>query len=291
MVRLLASLLAILAIVFSPVPASAQTGSITQIEQQMAEKLKIFDPSAVKAAVSYLKITNMTVMLGESVKLMLPGLTNLISSKNPGLSKQDIALFVDEFMNVAIVGAVPFLENWALIAMLEVFSKDELVAFDAFYGSEVGRSINGKIPKIMERTPQLMSFVEQQSGNQAISRKDFDARMKKEFSRFSTEQVNKVRNAIKKSNTMAQYQQFEARYMPYIEELVVLSYIEVLDKNEIDAFDKFIVSGAGASAMGKMQKFTNRFREMYAVLEQHFFPAGMAAAISKLRAVGKDIKI
>jgi hypothetical protein len=43
-----------------------------------------------------------------------------------------------------------------LIASLEVFSKDELIALDQFYSSPIGKSIVNKMPQLMNRLPAMM---------------------------------------------------------------------------------------------------------------------------------------
>jgi len=137
-------------------PALALEAAPDQFEQ----KLQTFDPAAVAAARSYARVFDIKGMMEKSMPALKQALLRQLKAKNPALSDPQIDAFFDAFFRGAFIDGAPVLEQATVIIMLEVLSKDEIVALNQFYSSPIGREILGKMPVVMGRMPELMAVME-----------------------------------------------------------------------------------------------------------------------------------
>ena len=136
-------------------PAHALDATPDQFDQ----KLKQYDPQAVEAALAYSKSLNLKEQFTKGVALMREGLTRQLTAQNPSLSKEHIDIFLDAFFQSALVDKSDVIEKASLLIMLDVFSKDEIVALAEFYASPIGKRIKDKLPQMMGRVPELQGVM------------------------------------------------------------------------------------------------------------------------------------
>lgn len=134
------------------------------------EKLKTYDPAAVEAAREYMKTFGMLDMMQKSIPQMRAGLTAQIKAKNPQIDENQVNSFFDAFFKSAFVENGPVLERATLLLMLDIFSKDEIVALNQFYSSPIGRSVLVKMPKLMGRIPELNQLMQEYVLPRALER-------------------------------------------------------------------------------------------------------------------------
>ncbi len=158
------SLVLALALGVSPaVVARAQVEGPDSYERKLEaldQKLKSFDPEAVAAAKSYLERANLRGMFEQAIPALATGLADEIRSKNPKMNDEQAREFMDAFLHSAFVDNADIVQDYYLIMWLEIFSKDELVAMNQFYSSQVGSSILKKMPMMMGRMPELMHLTQ-----------------------------------------------------------------------------------------------------------------------------------
>ncbi len=145
------------------IPAHAEDGhqnppASQNLPASIEKRLQSFDPEAVAAARHYYT----SPLLKASFTAMMPKLTEgmmvVMQRANPGLDvekKRAVMVAAQE----AVAGRLDLIIDLSMIAALEVFSKEEIVAIDQFYSSPAGQSVLTKMPKVMERLPAMMQVV------------------------------------------------------------------------------------------------------------------------------------
>jgi hypothetical protein len=127
---------------------------------QFEQKLKSYDPETVAAALAYAKTFNVKEMFTKTAPQMTKNLTQQLKSQNPALSEEQTKDFIGAFMQSALVDNAEVFEQATILIMLDVFSKDELVALNQFYSSPVGAGILKKMPVMMGRMPELSKVMQ-----------------------------------------------------------------------------------------------------------------------------------
>ncbi|MGO9743077.1 MAG: DUF2059 domain-containing protein [Roseiarcus sp.] len=141
--------------------AEAQTAPAAPISpDQFAEAIGRYDPESVAAARTYATIYNIRGMVDRTAPGVAQRLAQHVKSLNPNLSDDNIKIFVDTFMQSAMVDNSAVLEQAAELTVLEAFSKDELAALAQFYASPIGAKILQKAPAIMTRLPQILGLMQ-----------------------------------------------------------------------------------------------------------------------------------
>ncbi len=122
------------------------------------KRLTSFDPAAVAAARHYMT----SPLLKASFTAMIPKITEAMADalqrSNPGLDPEKKRAAV-AMAQEAVTARLDLIIDMSMIASLEVFSKEELMAIDQFYSSPAGQSVLTKMPKVMERLPATMQVV------------------------------------------------------------------------------------------------------------------------------------
>jgi hypothetical protein len=136
-------------------PALALDANPAEFER----KLKQYDPQAVEAALAYARVFNFKEQFTKGIPLMRDGLSRQLIAKNPALKKEDIDAFLDAFFKSALVDKSDVIEKAILIIMLDIFSKDELIAVSKFYSSQVGQDVLKKMPMMMGKLPELQALM------------------------------------------------------------------------------------------------------------------------------------
>jgi hypothetical protein len=112
------------------------------------KRLQSFDPAAVAAARHYCT----SPLLKASFTAMIPKITEAMGTNlertNPGLDPEKKRVVLE-----VVQEAVDLMIDMAMIAVLEVYTKEEFIALDQFYSSPVGQSVITKMPQVMNRLP------------------------------------------------------------------------------------------------------------------------------------------
>lgn len=123
---------------------------------QVEDQLKAFDPAAVAAARHYYESPKVRDGMLSVLKSLTPAIiANEEKQKGATLSDADRAKLVTA-LDKAMSTNFDFLLGLNMIAALELLSKEQLVALDAFYSAPVGQSILGKMPQLGRRLPGIM---------------------------------------------------------------------------------------------------------------------------------------
>ena len=156
MITRCAALFAIALCVLATVPAFADA-AVPADEQQIEEKLKTFDPTAVTAARHYYTSPKVRGGMLSMLSSMTPAIiASEEKQKHGALSDADKAQ-IGGAIDRAMAANFDYLIGLNMIAALELLSKDQLVALDNFYSSPMGQSILESMPKIGKRLPGMMS--------------------------------------------------------------------------------------------------------------------------------------
>jgi hypothetical protein len=140
--------------------AVAMAGAQSMPPDKFAEALKRYDPDTVAVARAYAQTFNMRAQLAKSAPALAAAVAAQLKGKNPGLNDEQVKLFVDTYMKIALVDNAPVLEQATILTMLDIFNKDELTALNQFYSSAVGAEILKKFPLMMARMPQVMRLMQ-----------------------------------------------------------------------------------------------------------------------------------
>ena len=139
-------------------PLSAQALDITP--DQFDRMLQKYDAATVEAARSYARTFNMKQMFERSIPALRQSMMAQLRAKNQALNEQQISAFFEAFMQSALVDAAPVLEQATILIMLDVLTKEEIVALNQFYSSSVGREILAKMPVVLGRIPEVMGLMQ-----------------------------------------------------------------------------------------------------------------------------------
>lgn len=131
-------------------------------DAELNKKLEKYDPAAVKAALHYLEVFNMKAVLAQSVAPVRDAIVKMIREKNQGIDDATLKEFVEVAVKVMYVDNADFYEKFTIVLMLDIFSKDEIVAIDRFYSSDVGRSMLKKMPQMMARMPEMFMIMQKE---------------------------------------------------------------------------------------------------------------------------------
>jgi hypothetical protein len=124
------------------------------------QKLKSFDPEAVAAAKAYAQMANIKDAFQQAVPAIAKRLTNEVKSKNPKLNEEQVQEFIDAFLHSALVDNADIIQKYSMLMMLDVYTKEELLALNQFYSSAVGSSILKKMPILIIRRGELIHLVQ-----------------------------------------------------------------------------------------------------------------------------------
>jgi len=139
----------IAALLCAGLAATAFAAPMTNDEYQA--KLKAYDPSAVAAASNYAKSFDMVGGFAKNAPRMAEAMTKQLKEKNPGITDDQVKDFVDTFEHVALVDNADVINHAVVLALLESFNPDEIVALDKFYSTPVGQSILKKFPTVTQK--------------------------------------------------------------------------------------------------------------------------------------------
>ncbi len=139
-------------------------------EQQVQEQLKTFDPTAVAAVRHYfenpaMKRASLSKMQGVMQAINTEAMRAVRQQEKTPDDKALVAKLEAENSRVvaaaskAATGNYEFITSLQLIAALQTFSTDEIVALDAFYNSPTGQAIVGKMPVLSRRMPEVKRVV------------------------------------------------------------------------------------------------------------------------------------
>ncbi len=126
---------------------------------EFEQKLKAYDPESIAAARQYARAADMKGMMARVAPTLRQQIIAGARAQNPKLSFTQIETFADAFVKSAFVDNAQAIEDASILMMMDIFDKDELVALGKFYSSPIGASIMSKMPKMMERTPTLLSSI------------------------------------------------------------------------------------------------------------------------------------
>jgi hypothetical protein len=140
--------------VLTSVPARA-VDSLPTTEPDIAKRLATFDPRAVAAAQHYYETPSIKTGLLAMVDNMNKGMIGLVTRNNPNLTPEQAAK-VEVAVSDALKVRLDLLLRMNMVAALDTFSTDELVAMDKFYSSPEGASILQKMPKLSAQLPAMM---------------------------------------------------------------------------------------------------------------------------------------
>ena len=114
-------------------------------------KLKAYDPAAVEAAANYAKSFDMVGGFAKNAPRMAEAMTKQLKEKNPGITDEQVKDFVETFEHVALVDNADVINHAVVLALLESFNAEEIVALDKFYSTPVGQSILKKFPTVTQK--------------------------------------------------------------------------------------------------------------------------------------------
>ena len=97
-------------------------------------RLAKFDPRAVAAARHYYENPQLKIMVLTMATTMGKTMAGLVAQKNPSLTPQ-VQAKVQEVVNQAMAGQIDLIQQLGMLAALQTFTTDEIVAVDGFYSS------------------------------------------------------------------------------------------------------------------------------------------------------------
>jgi len=120
------------------------------------ERLKAYKAESVELARAYFSAFDFKKQVAGSIPLLSRDIALMVKAENPALNDAEIKEFSDTFGGFFLEK----LEQAELLVVLDVFTKDELLAMNGFYSSSAGRSMIGKMPIMMGRLPETMMVLE-----------------------------------------------------------------------------------------------------------------------------------
>lgn len=158
--RLVFPLLACVLVALTPAAAQSNPDSLKEMDQKFEQRLAQFDPKAVAAARSYFRNADVGAQMKGMVTSMVPGMVQHLRDRNSGLTEADTKIFFETFLENSIVAYAPLIERWSMLNMLTVFTPEEMIYMDQVFGTELGKQVLAKQPKLMGNFPELMSIIQ-----------------------------------------------------------------------------------------------------------------------------------
>lgn len=159
--RLSARYIALLALLVSLLRLGATAiAQEKQPENSFRQQLSKYDPEAVEAALRYSKVINIKESLAKAAPALAASILAQAKQKNPKLGDEQVKLFANTFVNKVFVDHADDIEQLSVIMLLQIFSKEEIVAVSNFYASEIGQSIAKKYSLFLERVPALVQVLQ-----------------------------------------------------------------------------------------------------------------------------------
>jgi hypothetical protein len=121
-------------------------------------RLSKYDPRAVTAARHYFETPAIRVGLTAMTSNMTKAMANSILQQNPQLPVEKVEQ-LQKIIGAALAERMDLLTEMNMIAALDTFTPDELVALDNFYSSPVGASVIGKMPQMMAHLPDMVKAI------------------------------------------------------------------------------------------------------------------------------------
>jgi hypothetical protein len=150
-----------LVIVVSLFCASAATSFALDVSpDQFEEKLRTYDSESVEAARNYAKAFDMKESISKSIPMLKQAMTRQLKSKNPNLTEDQAHEYIDAYVQSAFVDDIGVLDRATVLLVLDIFSKDELVALNQFYSSPIGSGILKKMPTMTVRMSEVVRFMQ-----------------------------------------------------------------------------------------------------------------------------------
>jgi len=131
----------------------AWAGGVTA--EQYEQKLKGYDPQSIEAAKFYASTFDLIGSWKKSSPQMEQGMANRIKAKNPEITEEQSKLFIKTFEDVALTEGAQALERGAVLALLDLMTKDELISLQNFYTTPTGASILKKFGAYSERLAEV----------------------------------------------------------------------------------------------------------------------------------------
>jgi len=138
----------------APAFAEVDANTSAALEKQLAAH----DQKAVQAARHYFEnpaIKNGMLAVLDNVN---KSMVNLLSQQNSKLTPQQIE-DIGQVVKGAMTERIDLLIRMQMVAALDIFSTDELVALDHFYSSPEGASVLAKMPMLAAKTPAMMQTI------------------------------------------------------------------------------------------------------------------------------------
>jgi hypothetical protein len=135
-----------------PRPAAAQDEAPAS---QSAPDLSKYDPRAVTAARHYFETPAIKAGLTAMTSNMMKAMTSAIMQQNPQVSPADMER-LQKIVSDSLAERLDLLTQMNMVAALDTFTPDELVALDNFYSSPIGASVVSKMPQMAKRLPDMM---------------------------------------------------------------------------------------------------------------------------------------
>ena len=123
-------------------------------------ELKKYDAAAIKAAQEQLDMTDNEETRKaklESIKSVRQGIVNALKTDGQVIDDEVVNEFMDEFLKILSVEYADAEKSVSLLAFLESFTTEELVAMNTFYKSGIGAIISKKIPDYVIRLGKMRS--------------------------------------------------------------------------------------------------------------------------------------
>lgn len=132
-----------------PRHAPAQEAGVLTPEA-LQKRLSQFDPRAVAAAKHYSESPQLKAGVLAMADSLGKAMMAMVARQQPGLSPDQQAK-AQRAVTEALGEQFGLLQNVNMLATLETFSTDELVALDNFYSSPTGAAIMAKMPQLATR--------------------------------------------------------------------------------------------------------------------------------------------
>ncbi len=148
-----------------PVPAPVAKVPLPATEAGVQEQLKTFDPAAVAAARHFYQSPVMKTAMLSRMKGTVAAIKRESADITNKYPEADREKFLAENNKMLAVIEKTTADNYDymlglhMIAALQIFSKDELIALDTFYSSPVGQGVVMKMPLLNKRIPDVMHAV------------------------------------------------------------------------------------------------------------------------------------
>ncbi|KAA5600343.1 DUF2059 domain-containing protein [Blastochloris sulfoviridis] len=137
-------------------------------QQQPAQPAAPRDPQVVAIARDYARSAELAASLSRALPAISEQIVRNVRQRNPGASNDTMNAFSDALFEEFLLKRAAEIEAAVVDVLLDIYTKDELIALKTFYSTPVGQSIIKKQPQLGTKMPEALQEWTRRAAPEAV---------------------------------------------------------------------------------------------------------------------------